>query len=169
MTEPGLPRRRLRIPDATAAEVVRLDLRSVPRAEISRRLGLHRNTVARVLERAKALRQVNHDTEAERARAVAVYLEVQRSAWESVENALKLGRSPAMALAEVRQAQHRIDSLLQLEPAKVDDPAAQLALFKTTVVQLILSHAPDLAPTLSQALTEAAAGPPLLSHRETLT
>jgi hypothetical protein len=164
-----MPRRRLRIPDATAAEIVRLDLRSVPKVEIARRLEVNRNTVTRVLERAKALRRVNVDTEAERVRAVAVYQEVQRSAWESVENALELGRSPAMALAEVRQSQQRIDTLLQLEPAKVDDPAAQLALFKQTVVALIVTHAPDLAPMLSQALTEAASCPPLLSHRETST
>jgi DNA-binding CsgD family transcriptional regulator len=131
MTEHTLPQRTARISDETQAEIVRLGIRQVSHAEIARRAGVHRHTVERVLKRTRSALRINEDTELERAAAIAVYREVQRTAWEAIES----GRSPALLLGEVRQAQQRIDTLLGLAPGGPDDPIALLGTFKATVIR----------------------------------
>jgi transposase-like protein len=147
-----LPRRSARIPEETQAEIVRLAIRQVPQAEIARRVEVHRQTVRRVLKRTRAALAINQDLEQDRAEALAVYREVQRSAWEAIES----GRTPAMLLGEIRQAQQRIDNLLGLAPADPDDPAMQLREFKSIVVGIIRREAPQLAPRLAERLLEVA-------------
>jgi hypothetical protein len=127
----------------------------VPATEIAKRAGVHRHTVRRVLKRTRAALAINEDLSADRAEAIAVYREVQRTAWEGVEQAQERGRSPAMLLAEVRQSQTRIDGLLGLPPADPDDPAQLLHRFKATVVSLIQLEAPELAPKLARRLLAA--------------
>jgi Homeodomain-like domain len=152
MTEHTLPQRTARISDDTQAEIVRLGIRQVSHAEIARRAGVHRHTVERVLKRTRAALRINEDTERDRAEAVAVYREIQRTAWEAIES----GRSPAILLGEVRQAQQRIDNLLGLAPDVPDDPVALLNTFKSTVISLVLSEAPALAPKLAERLAARA-------------
>jgi transposase len=96
--------RAARVSDDQAAEIVLLGVRGKSQTEIARRVGVHRATVARVLRRTHAARQLVVSTDEERGRAVALYREVQRTAWEAVETATERGKSPAMLLAEVRQA-----------------------------------------------------------------
>jgi len=152
---PSLPARAARIPDEKTAQILRLAIRQLPHTEIAQRTGVHRHTVRRVLKRTRAALAINEDLSADRAEAIAVYREVQRTAWEAVEKAQERGRSPAMLLAEVRQSQARIDGLLGLAPSDPDDPVQALQRFKATVVSLIQLEAPDLAPRLAQRLLVA--------------
>ncbi len=151
-TAAKLPQRPSRIADGTIAEIVRLDLRQVPHAEIARRLQLNKRTVSRVLDRMRAALTITSDVASERARAIATYREIQRSAWEAADVAQRRGRSPAMLLAEVRQAQQRIDALLGLAPSGPDDPTTLLVQLRTIVVGLIQREAPELGPRLAQKL-----------------
>lgn len=138
-----LPKQTARVSDQVQAEIVRLAIRQVSHAEIARRLDVHRQTVKRVLARTHAALAISHDFDQERAEAVAIYREVQRAAWDAVEQG-KLG-----ALAEVRMAQQRIDALLGLPLAGPDDPQLQLQRFKADVLAAIQAEAPDLAPRLA--------------------
>jgi hypothetical protein len=157
--EQGLSQRMPRVPEETQSEIVRLAIRQVSQAEIARRLCLHRQTVKRVLQRTAATIAVVQDTEQARGESLAVYREVQRCAWQAVENAMKSGRSPAMLLAEVRQAQQRIDALLGVAPAGDEgDTWVMLAQFKATVVNTIRSEAPEAARVIAQRLLEARNG-----------
>src|SRR5947209_10937844 len=133
MAEERFSQRASRVTDDTVAEIMRLAIRQVSQAEIARRVQVNRHTVRRVIKRTRGALTINRDLEQERAEAIIVYREIQRSAWESVENALKVGRSPAMALAEGRQSQQRIDTLTGIEPPKGEDPLTLLAQFKATV------------------------------------
>jgi hypothetical protein len=153
---PSLPARAARIPDETTAQILRLAIRQVPATEIAKRAGVHRHTVRRVLKRTRAALAINEDLSADRAEAIAVYREVQRTAWEAVEKAQEKGRSPAALLGEVRQSQARIDGLLGLAPADPDDPMLLLAQFKQKVITLIHEEAPELAPRLTQRLLDSA-------------
>lgn len=147
-----LLRRSPRLSDQQQAEIVRLAIHQVPQVEIARRVGVHRQTVKRVLERTRAALTINQDVEQDRAEALAVYREIQRSAWDAIER----GRSSAILLGEIRQAQQRIDNLLGLAPADPDDPGLQLREFKAIVVGLIRREAPQLAPKLAERLLEVA-------------
>jgi hypothetical protein len=126
--------------------------------QIARLAKVHKTTVARVLRRTRAAIRLNEDTEQERVEAIAVYREVQRTAWEAAANAMKVGRSPAMLLAEVRLAQQRIDALLGLAPSGPDDPLILLATFKQVVTSTIHEQAPELAPAIAQRLLEVSNG-----------
>lgn len=145
------PPSRSRIDDETAGEIVRLEIRGRSQRDISRTLGVPRATVRRVIERTRAARELAMNTDAERLRAVALYRELQRTAWEAADSAMERGRSPAMLLAEVRQAQARIDALLGLE---LEAPEAMAAFidFRALVLHAIQDEAPELAPALSQRL-----------------
>jgi len=145
-TAESLPKQTARVSDEIQAEIVRLAIRQVPQVEIARRLNVHRQTVRRVLTRTYAAMSISHDFDQERAEAVAVYREVQRAAWEAVEQ----GRTGA--LAEVRQAQTRIDSLLGLPLPGPEDPQMQLQRFKADVLAAIHAEAPEVAPRIAQRL-----------------
>lgn len=157
LTDPpaALPRRAARIPPETQVEIVRLAVHQLSQAEISRRTGANRKTVKRVLDRTRAALLVNADVRQERAEAIAVYREVQRFAWEAAEKAIERGRSPIASLAEVRQAQARIDALQGLTPASPEDPELALERLKAIVVSVIRTDAPELAPRLAARLREA--------------
>lgn len=144
-----------RLTEEQQLENCRLALRQVPHVQIAERVGVHRNTVSRVVGRTRAALSVNDNLEQERASAIEVYRELQRSAWEAVETATDRGRSTASLLGEVRQAQQRIDTLMGLVPLGPDDPALELAQFKAVVVDLIRTEAPALAPVLAQRMLEA--------------
>jgi predicted DNA-binding protein YlxM (UPF0122 family) len=148
MSAEQLPQRAARISDETQAEIVRLAIRQVSQSEIARRVDVHRQTVRRVLKRTRAALAITQDLEQDRAEALAVYRELQRVAWESID----AGRAPAQLLAEIRQTQQRIDSLLGLAPDGPDDPALLIQQFKTTIVQLVRAEAPELAPRLARRL-----------------
>lgn len=152
--ETALPGRSARISDATQALIVRCAIRQMSHSQIASTAKVNRKTVARVLKRTRAALTINEATEQDRAEAVAVYREVQRTAWECIESAMNKGRSPAMLLAEVRLAQQRIDALLGLAPAGADDPVMLLAEFKSVVVRLIHDEAPHIAPVLARRLSE---------------
>ncbi len=141
-----LPKQSARVSDEVQAEIVKLAIRQVPQVEIARRLNVHRQTVRRVLTRTYAAMAISHDTDKERAEAVAVYREVQAEAWRAVEQG-KLG-----ALAEVRMSQQRIDSLLGLPLDGAEDPQLQLQRFKTDVLAAIRAEAPDVGPRIAQRL-----------------
>ena len=154
-----LPARAARISDEIATEIVRLSVRGFSDSEIARRVGVHRRTVRRALDRTRAALSINTETEQDRAEALATYREIQRTAWAAVEAAEDLGQpAPARHLAEIRLTQARIDALLGLAPAGPDDPVMILAQFKATVVTLIRDEAPQLAPVLAQRLLEASNG-----------
>lgn len=142
----SLPKQTARVSDEVQAAIVRLAIRQVSHAEIARRLNVHRQTVKRVLVRTRAAMAISHDTDQERAEAVAVYREVQRAAWEAVDK----GRTGA--LAEVRQAQTRIDALLGLPLDGPEDPLIQLQRFKADVLAAIWAEAPDVGPRIAQRL-----------------
>jgi hypothetical protein len=155
----ALPARSPRISDSTAAEVVRLDLRNVPKTQIAKRLGLHRQTVARVLARTRAAMTVanSHDLHLERERSLALYKEIMREVWEGVEAAKRSGKSPAALLAEARLTQSRIDTLLGVTSgSSPDDPHLQLASFRAVVLEVVRTRAPELAPVLAGRLLEVA-------------
>ena len=147
-----LSQRSARITDDQTAEIVRLAIRQLPYVEIAKRAGVHRNTVSRVLKRTRAALTINADLEIERSQAVALYREIQRTAWEGVEAVSEEGRVPVRLLAEIRQCQTRIDAFLGLAPAGPDDPTLVLAQLKQTIVHLVLTEAPQLAPVLAQRL-----------------
>lgn len=153
--QPSLPARTARISDETTAEIVRLAIRQVPHSEIGRRTGVHRHTVRRVLTRTRAALVINEDLAQARAESVLVYQEIQRTAWQAVETALERGRSPAMLLAEVRQAQARIDGLLGLAPVGPEDAMVQHDRFKRIVIGLIRAETPELASVLAKRLIDA--------------
>jgi orotate phosphoribosyltransferase-like protein len=152
---PSLPQRAARVSDEVMAQIVQLAIRQVSHADIARRVGVNRKTVKRVVDRTRAALAINQDLAVERAEAIAVYREVQRTAWQAVEQALERGRSPAMSLAEVRLAQTRIDHLLGLAPTGPDDPLLLLAEFKAAVLTVIQAEAPELGPRIAQRLLEA--------------
>jgi len=81
--------------------ILRLAVRQLPHTEIATRIGVHRHTVRRVLKRTRAALSINADLSADRAEAIAVYREVQRTAWEAVEKAQARGRSPTMLLVDL--------------------------------------------------------------------
>lgn len=145
-----------RVTEEQTLRICRLALRQVAQTEIARRVGVHRNTVRRVLKRTRGALAATQDTAQDRAEAIAVLREVQRTAWEDMLAARARGRSTAMLLAEVRLAQQQINALLGLQaPAGPDDPALQLQQFKAILVGLIQQEAPQLAPRLAQKLLEA--------------
>ena len=147
----------LRVPGVSEEkqlEICRLDLRNVSQVEIARRTGVHRNTVRRVLERTRASLAVTQDLGPERARSVAMYQEIIRTAWEAVETAKEKGRSLAALLAEIRLAQTRIDQILGLQMTGPDDPAEQLERLRAAFIEAIMTEAPDAAPRVAQRLLE---------------
>lgn len=148
------PKRAARITEEQQTQIVRLDIRGVSQSDIARLVKVNRTTVKRVLDRVGSARLIDADTRAERGRALAVYREIQATAWLAVAKATEHGRSPAMLLAEIRMAQQRIDDLLGLAPSQSDDPVLMLAAFKSTVTTLILEEAPELGPRLAQRLLE---------------
>jgi DNA-binding NarL/FixJ family response regulator len=79
--QPVLPGRAQRVSDETASEVLRRHVKGQPDTRIARELGLSRTTVRRVRERVLAGMAVLLPVEEERARAIAIYREVQRVAW----------------------------------------------------------------------------------------
>jgi hypothetical protein len=150
-----LPQRTPRLSAETQAEIVRLSIRQVSQTQIAKRTEVHRQTVKRVLQRTQAALAINQDLERERLEAIAVYREIQRTAWEAVDGAIDQGRSPVAALAEVRQTQQRIDALLGLAPLGPEDLAADLARFKRIVRDVIAQEAPELGPRIAQRLLAA--------------
>src|SRR5690349_18389340 len=114
----GLPKSTARLSDETQTEILRLSIRGRNDSEIARQIGVHRHTVRRVLDRTRAALVINGDVERERAHAVRLYREVQRVAWEAIDAGADDGRLLGRLLAEVRQAQARIDLLYGLEPPK---------------------------------------------------
>lgn len=153
MTETVLPQRTARISDETQAEIVRLAIRQVPQGEIARRTDVHRHTVTRVLKRTRGALQINEDTGANRAEAIAVYREIQRTAWDTIEQ----GRSPAMLLAEVRMAQQRIDALLGLAPIP-DDPYLRFQELRAAILGVVVTEAPEVAQRIAQRLMAGIGG-----------
>lgn len=148
------PKRASRLTDEQVREIVRLDLRQVSEAEIARRLNISRKSVRRALDRMRATLAIAHDLSVERAKSIATYLEVQRAAWQAVEDAQRRGRSPALLLAEVRLCQARIDAVMGLAPDP-DAPLAQLHLFRQIVFTVIQREAPELAPRIARGLIDA--------------
>jgi len=145
-TAESLPKQTARVSDEVQAEIVRLAIRQVPQVEIARRLNVHRQTVRRVLTRTRAAMSISHDFDQERAEAVAVYRQIQAEAWRAVE------QGKIAMLAEVRQSQQRIDSLLGLPLDGAEDPQLQLQRFKTDVLAAIRAEAPDVGPRIAQRL-----------------
>jgi hypothetical protein len=153
--ETSLPSRAARLSDEQQCLIVRLAIRRMSDTQIARTAKVNRKTVARVVKRTRAALRINEDTEQDRAEALAVYREIQRTSWECIAKAMSTGRSPAVLLAEVRQSQQRIDALLGLAPSGPDgDPWLMLAQFKSVVVNVVQSTAPELAPVISQRLLE---------------
>lgn len=147
-----------RITPERQREILRFDLRGVPEVEIARRLNVHRSTVRRALERTRAVLAVSESLQVERARALAVLLEVQRTAWQAVEDATDHGRNPAALLREIRHAQTAINDLLGLATIESEEPEREdtVEAMRAAVVAVIQTHAPELAPRLIEALREEA-------------
>jgi hypothetical protein len=145
-----------RIAPETYEEILRLDLHGKNQREISGETGTHPRTVKRTLERHYASLAVERNLEAERERAIAMHQEIQRTAWEAVEDMKGGSRSPGGLLDSIEKAQQRIEHLLCLGSAS-DDPMALLVEFKQIIVSLVLTEAPELAPKLAERLATRAA------------
>jgi hypothetical protein len=140
--------------------IVRLDLEGMSQSGIAVQTGVNRTSVQRVLARTKATRRIIHDLAGELSRALDVYRNIQRTAWEAIRRLDEQGRNPATLLAEIRLAQSRIDALMALEPTTRDDPRMEAARFRSVVTELILSEAPELAPKLAAQLNRLAEDQP---------
>ena len=145
-----LPAARHRIDDELATQVCLLDLRGQSQRAIARQLELPRVTVRRVIERTAAARALVANTAEERGRAVAVYRELQRIAWESVETAIEQGRSTTGLLAEIRLAQTRIDELLGLE-VRPPNALENFETFRALIVEAV-RESPELGLVLARQL-----------------
>jgi hypothetical protein len=144
----SLAQRAPRITEGQHREIVRLAIRQLPQTEIAERVGVNRHTVRRVLNRVRSALAINEDLESARAEAVAVYRELQRSAWEKIEE----GRAPAGLLGEIRQAQSRIDTLLGLAPGSAEDERAELERFKSIVMATLAQEDPELSVRIGRRL-----------------
>lgn len=149
-----MPQRAPRVTEEQAEQIVRLAIQQVSQAEIAREVGVHRQTVKRVLDRTRTTLAVTENTEQDRAEAVAVLREVQRTAWEDAKKARESGRSTSSLLAEVRLCQQQINGLLGLAALEAEDPVLILARFKAVVADVIRAEALDLAPKIAQRLLE---------------
>jgi Sigma-70, region 4 len=151
-----VPSHATRLSAETQEAILRHDLHGRSLREIAELVGCHVRTVKRVVSKHYASLALDRNIEAERERAVAMHLEVQRVAWAAAGSLMKKERSPAPLLDSIEKAQQRIEHLLCLGPAS-DDPMALLVEFKQIIVSLVLTEAPELAPRLAERLTTRAA------------
>jgi Sigma-70, region 4 len=150
------PFRATRLTAEQQESILRHDLHGRSLREIAELVPCHVRTVKRTVERHYAAIALEHNIEAERERAVALHLEVQRVAWLAAGNLMKKERSPAPLLDSIEKAQQRIEHLLCLGPAS-DDPLVLLTEFKSIILNLVLTEAPELATKLAERLTTRAA------------
>jgi Sigma-70, region 4 len=149
------PFRATRLTAEQQESILRHDLHGRSLREIAELVPCHVRTVKRTVERHYAAIALEHNIEAERERAVAMHREVQRVAWLSAGTLIKREKSPASLFDTIVKAQTRIEHLLCLGPAS-DDPLVLLAEFKSIIVSLVLTEAPELAPRLAERLTTRA-------------
>ena len=144
--------RQPRLDPGIQERIIRLDIQDVPRSTIAKEVGVNRRTVDRTIDRHYKHLGIGRDVDADRERAIAIYTEVKAAAWRQIERDEERQDVRPAQLLTVLKAQERIDRLLALTPTGPDDPVMVLSQLKQTVVNLILSEAPQLAPVLAQRL-----------------
>jgi Helix-turn-helix domain len=153
----NLPSRAPRLSIETVTEILRLDVHGQSQAAIAREAKVHPRTVKRVLERIKATAGAMRPIEEELARALRVYREVQRTAWEGIASSVQeRGRVSAMLLAEIRLSQQRVDQLLGLEPVRPE--VIEIRQYQGVVLDVLAQETPEARLRLAQRFREIAGG-----------